>query len=273
MGKVEKASLAHSYDANGKMSAVFLMFKAGERPTGDVFQELAESGRYFSVSFDPRATSPSGPRDSSTTQNWLELLANGLTFDITGLAGGNAAKMQDPAYRFGFAADSIMLDTAKRSSLECISIAPGPHLIGGDAMLPVIRSQAWLAAMLTHLPGVQAVAWQPARSAVEPVFFRESVSSWIEGGPFPGLGLTAFSDQPGGNLISEGLWLFTGQELLVCNSIAEDAPQRVKVALRLIHWLVENGRISQPIDMTGPGGENFRLEPSADQRIVKVWRT
>ena len=71
---------------------------------------------------------------------------------------------------------------------------------------------------------------------------------------------------------SEGLALFTGQELHVAPDIAQGGADGAKIALRMLHWLVENGRIRESMSLTGPSGETLLLEPDDKLGIVKVWR-
>jgi hypothetical protein len=95
--------------------------------------------------------------------------------------------------------------------LTALALVPGPHLAGGDAMLPVVRGQAWLATRLCALPGVVAVGWEPARSLSSVSHFTVSVTRWLEGGVFPGLGLTALAEDREGGMRSEGLAFFPGR--------------------------------------------------------------
>ena len=53
---------------------------------------------------------------------------------------------------------------------------------------------------------------------------------------------------------------------------AMDQAQAGKVALRLLHWLVESGRVTETMSLTGPSGETLLLEPRPEQGIVCVWR-
>ena len=139
-------------------------------------------------------------------------------------------------------------------------------------MLPVVRSLAWLAARLADLPGARAVAWHPARNWCEAAHFRDSVLRWIEGGVFPGLAVASLAPVPDGGMQSQGLALFTGQELRLEPELAEDRAAGAKTALRLMHWLVEHGRLDAPERLPGPDGQTLRLEPSENARFVRVWR-
>jgi hypothetical protein len=140
-------------------------------------------------------------------------------------------------------------------------------------LLPVLRTHALLAARLASLPQVQAVAWHTAGSWNSPEHFRSHVMRWIEGGAFPGLGLAALVSKPDGSIASEGLQLFTGQELVLADDLAEDRAVGARVALRLMHWLVDNGALTQREILTGPSGEQLLLEPSSDRRLIKVCKT
>ena len=95
---------------------------------------------------------------------------------------------------------------------------------------------------------------------------------WIEGGVFPGLGLAALTPMPDGGMQSQGLALFTGQELRLEPELAADRTAGAKVALRLMHWLVEHGRLEAKETLPGPDGRPLHLEPSANGRFVRVWR-
>ncbi len=139
-------------------------------------------------------------------------------------------------------------------------------------MFPVVRCLASLAAQLSNLEGVNAVAWHPARTFSAPDYFRRGVQSWIEGGAFPGLGLTALMTNPDGGMQTEGLVLFTGQELRLSPEMCADRAEAAKVALRLVNWLVEHGKIMQSFTFTGPSGETLELEPVDNFSILQVWR-
>lgn len=260
-------STAGDIGAGDSGTAVSLLFAAGRRPAAAAIHELAEGQGGFSVSFDPGIeTAGANPAEAGRGQAWIELLANGLTFDLSGLAPGAPAEPPPCVHGYALAAG------ADPVALEALTMRPGPHLAGGHAMTPVIRSLSWLAASLTRLGGVEAIAWHPARSWCGPDYFRDGVLRWIEGGVFPGLGLTALAIMPDGGLQSEGLALFTGQELRIEPELTRDKAAGAKIGVRLIDLLVESGRIDTPQRITGPDGRPLRLEPSVNRRFVRVWR-
>ena len=238
--------------------AVVLLFAPGQRPAMREIQALSIAQGQFAVTLEN-----AGPGQDNC---WAELLANGLTFDLAGLAPGKPAATVDKGHQFGLA------DGFDPALLEGLTLSPGPHLISGGPMVPVLRCLAWLAAELASLENLQAIAWRPARTVCGPSYFRDVVMRWIGGGAFPGLGLTALVPQADGALVSEGLALFTGQELRLEAEPGTDQSQAAKVALRLLHWLVENGRVDQTMSLTGPSGETLLLEPRAEAGIVHVWR-
>jgi hypothetical protein len=71
---------------------------------------------------------------------------------------------------------------------------------------------------------------------------------------------------------SQGLALFTGQELRLEPELATDRAEGAKIALRLMHSLVEHGPLDAEERLTGPDGQPLRLEPSENQRFIRVWR-
>jgi hypothetical protein len=220
---------------------------------------LAESCASFAISFDPS-------QDSGGDEGWVELLVNGLTFDLAGLGSTLVSPPPRSAHFFGLSPDF------DEGPLEAITLLPGPHLSAGSTMFPVVRCLALLAAELATLPRVQAVAWHPARTCNAPELFRRGVLGWIGGGVFPGLGLTALQSNPDGSLQSKGLATFTGQELLLPPEMCYDQAQAAKIALRVVNWLVEHGRIEEQFSFTGPAGESLLLEPVDNSGIVRLWR-
>lgn len=139
-------------------------------------------------------------------------------------------------------------------------------------MPPVVRSLAWLTAILAALPKARAVAWHPARTWCAPQQFRDSVLRWVEGGVFPAFALAALAPTPDGGMQSEGLALFTGQELRLEPELAEDRMASARLGLRLLHLFAEQGRITEPEALTGPEGQRLRIEPSPNGRFVRVWK-
>lgn len=229
------------------------------RPRAADICAQARKVEQFSISLDPSA-------DGAQEEGWLELLANGLTFDLTGLAPQAPIQVPATIHSFGL---SERLDIGQH---QAVLITPGPHLAAGGAMFPVVRTLAMIAAQLAELEGVDAVAWHPARAVSDAGYFSRGVLRWLEGGAFPGLGLSALTPTPEGGLASEGLSLFTGQELRLAPDIVADRAEGAKIALRLLNWLVENGHIADPLEFIGPSGETLRLSPSENGTIVDVRR-
>jgi hypothetical protein len=209
---------------------------------------LAESGGAFTVTHDDDAG--------------LELLINGLAFDLAGLGETPAAR---PAGRHRFG-----LEEADLGGVEAIALVPGPHLTEGAAMMPVVRSQLLLALELAGLPGLVAVAWAPAQSWMAVDYFTRMITTWLEGGTFPVLGLTAIVNALDGGLQSEGLAFFTGQELRIEPELAEYRAPAAALAVRLINELVAQDPIASRHEFVGPDGTPMALEPSSNSRFVRV---
>ena len=189
-----------------------------------------------------------------------------MTFDLAGLDPGRPADLPECIHSFGLDANFDV------KSCTAVTLTPGPHLASGAAMFPVVRSLAWLSAVLAAIPNIEAVCWHYARSCSAPDYFRTSVLRWIDGGAFPGLGLAALIESDDGALQSEGLALFTGQELHLDADIASDRTENAKIALRLLHWLVEHGTVREQQSLAGPSGEPLMLNPEPSLGLVKVLR-
>lgn len=255
----------------GATPAVSLLFARGERPRAEDVHALTTSGGGFSVSLDPYAESEdaglhSGDQPEADASRWVELLLNGLSFDLTGLAPG--LNEDEPPFAYGFG----LPQGFPPEPLEAITLRPGGHLAGGATLLPVVRGLALLAARLSELPGLQAIAWHPARCWSAPQHFHDSVTRWCEGGAFPALGLAGLRPTAEGGLQSEGLALFTGQELRLQRALTEDRAEAAKLAIRLLHWLVERGPLVEAEQLIGPDGEPLLLEPSGNGRFIAAWR-
>lgn len=245
-------------------SAASLLFAPGDRPGPEHVRALARLDSAFAISLDPDGGAPP-PGGTAQAVRWVELLSNGLTFDLEGLMPGEPRPLPSRGYNYG------LPPAFPQGPLEAISLRPGPHIRAGARMLPVVRGTAWLAARLAALPKVQAVAWHPARTWSGPQHFRDSVIRWVDGGAFPGLGLTALAPTLEGGLQSEGLALFTGYELRLDRSLVADRAAGARLALRLLHWLVEHGKLEKEAALTGPSGESLLLGPSANGRFVDAW--
>ena len=255
----EPIASALRLEEQSNVSAVSLLFAPGKRPRAlDICAQAKSSGQ-FSISLDPSA-------DGGQEEGWLELLANGMTFDLVGLAPQAVIEVPQTIHAFG------LREKLDVGTLQPVLITPGPHLAAGSAMFPVVRTLAMIAAQLVELDGVDAVAWHPARAVSDAGYFRRSVLRWIEGGAFPGLGLSALVPTDDGGLASEGLALFTGQELFLTPDVVSDKAEGAKIALRLLNWLVENGRVTEVLEFTGPSGEALRIEPTDDPGRVKLRR-
>lgn len=226
---------------------------------------LAGACETFAVSLEPDQAARKA-EDGDAPGLWVELLVNGLTFDLVGLAPGPPSSIPPVAHRLGAVGDIA------KARLEALTLQPGPHLVGGGTMLPVVRSLAWLTARLTELAECTAVAWHPARCVGDPQPFREDVLHWSEGGVFPSLSLIGLTTEPDGALLSEGFHLFVGQELRIEPELAADRDAATSLAAQLLHRLAEHGRLEVAERAIAPDGAALRLEPSANKRFVRVWK-
>ncbi|TCM40796.1 hypothetical protein EDF59_104277 [Novosphingobium sp. ST904] len=243
---------------NAPRNGVSLLFPAGLRPSADRIADLletAESGGVAArVSFRP-------PPD----EGWLELLSSGLTFDLLGLSPAGAAAAVEAPHSYGF--DDIQAPCA----LEAVDLVPGGHIAGGAGLLPVVRTQVGIAAALALELPVAAVAWQSAGTLMEPRYFARVVMNWLAGGAFPALGLTALAAGSDGSIATKGLSRFIGQEMQLEARDGEPPADAIKLAIRVVDYLVRNGRLTEPREIEAPGG-NLLAEPSQVGRQIWVWR-
>jgi hypothetical protein len=198
---------------------------------------------------------------------WLELLREGLTFDLRGLADGPSRPIPAIAHRFDFSA------AAAAGGLEALSIVPGPHLAGGERSMPVLRGMLALARDLTqHFAQLQAVFWPPSHSAIGRRYFESVITAWLDGGAFPALGLTAFDEMPDGALQSVGLGFWIGQELRIEPPLTTDKVAATRLGVRLINQLVIVGGQDESERIIAPDGTRLVMRPSRNRDIIKVLR-
>jgi hypothetical protein len=240
-------------------SGLSLLFKAGERPSAADIAGALES-------IDASAPGTSISHRPDEAEGWLELLISGLTFELWGLAPAEGTPVTRARHRFG-------VDTRlAEEQVEAVTLVAGPHIYGGRAMQPVVRSMTGLAASLSLALPVVAVCWEPAGVWMDPRYFTRTVIGWLGGGPFPALGLTAVESDAGGIVRSSGLEFFCGQEIEVVPQEGEAPTDTVKLALRVIDNIIRRGPIDQRTVLETASEKALIAEPSADLKLVRVWR-
>ena len=225
-----------------------LVYAEGRRPDVAALEALAQAqpkggaGLRFALSHvpDPGA-------------GWAELLSAGLTYDCAGLAP--AAPAPTPT-------GGALLGLENAPEGEAISLSPGPHLADAMGMLPVVRVLAGLGAQLASLPGATAVIWNPARCWMPPAYFGKVVDNWLADGPFPALGLTSLERTSDGSIVSVGLALLTGQELRFLLDPKLVAADIARIAVRLIHALIDIEPLTGQHSFVGPDRETLLVTPN-----------
>ena len=236
--------------------AIFLMFEPGARPhCSDLRNALTRCQSPAHVSHEL----------SQDGFDLVELVVKGLTFDCTGLAPGEGARMPAPTETIGFD------DLAALPPLEALSLRPAPHLAGGGRMAPVLRTMFALAAELAMCLPTSAVLWQPAGIAMAPAHFSRITLAWLAGGMFPAPGLVALAAGADRAVASRGLGYFAGQEFRVEQGGQETAAQTLALAARLADHLVAEGPVTEPIEVT-IAGEPLFAEPARLGDQVWFWR-
>lgn len=265
------------------MKGIFLLFDSGTRPGREALRKFVDSNRFTSLTHDP-ARKPSlhvvGAQDAQSSVadasdetlkqpfQWLELLRDGLTFDLEGLAPGEGVSIPRAEHFFDIKSETIGPGT------EALRLAAGMHLSGAEGSLPVIRGMMGLARdLVKHFEHIKAVVWPPSASAIGRRFFESTATAWLEGGAFPALGLTAFRKTIDGGLQSVGLDFLIGQELRIEPGLAADEVAATRLGVRLINQLVHTGRVESREEVIGPQGDRLQLEPSVNGKFIRLWNT
>lgn len=244
------------------VTGLTLYFMPGTRPERADIQSAAgatgEAGARF------RVLSCEGG-----AEGWTEILANGLVFEMSGLAPAPPADCPDPLHFFGLAA-------AVQQSVpewEAVTIVPGHHLgPAGSAMFPVVRAMAGIVADLALALPVTGIGWGPARTMMEPRYYVRAILNWLGGGPFPALGMAALVPGNDGAMRSEGLAHFIGQEIHVASRSGETLSDTAKIAVRMADYLVGEGKLTEKREWQF-ADERVVAEPSQHAGLVWVWRT
>lgn len=260
---LEPYSLRHGGGQGSvQRNGVSLFFPPGQRPSADMMDSVLGMEPGTGGGAEVTARIVHRPPD---LEGWLELLANGLTFDLVGLAPSVPARSMEIVQQHGF--DSPFCS----DGMETVELVPGGHIVGGAGLLPVIRILAGLAASLALKLPVAAVGWQSAQTVMEPRYFAQLVVNWLAGGAFPALGLTALLRAEDGSIGTRGLARFSGQEMQLEGAPGESASDSLKLAIRVVDFLVRQGKLEGPREIDSPRGR-LLVEPSQTGRQIWVWR-
>lgn len=250
------------------VAELHLLFARGKRPDRRAIRAWTARQQSVSISHDPQTDAAASAEASSPgQQEWIELLRDGLTFDLCGLAPGSGSAFPMIEHRFDLSA------LPQAEAFEALSLRPGPHLSGARSSLPVVRTLFALACdMIRRFEDLIAVSWSPSRSAIGRQFFESVTSAWLDGGPFPALGLTAFAETPDHALQSIGLAYWTGQELRIEPPLSADRVSATRLAIRLVNHLVLTGGLDDDDRIIAPDGTRLVLRPARSRALISVWR-
>lgn len=239
-----------SFQSDGCAPIAALLYDVSALPSLQDLLAQSERSPTFAVSHMPDAK-----------DGWAELLRDGLTFDVHGLAGGPAQTPPEISAAVG-------LDRAALAGKGALMLSPGPHLAGAQRLLPVIRIAADLLADLARIGPASAIVWLPAKLAVRTDLFDKAIRPWFAGGPFPAPAFVAMHPDISGGLRSEGLNLFIGQEFILQSSSGKSKTDLSRVAIRLIDWLVAHGPVSIHTEAVLAGTGAVLLEVPESGRIL-----
>ncbi|TAD76588.1 MAG: hypothetical protein EAY70_09345 [Sphingomonadales bacterium] len=251
-----------------QVAELLLLFAKGKRPDRHAIRVLAGRLPTLIVSHDPLADdAPHAEALWPGQLHWLELLRDGLTFDLSGLEPGPAGDFPQLVHRFDL--PTMPAD----SEFEPMSLRLGPHLEAGGNSMSLMRGLMAVACdMVRQFEDLAAVVWGPAQTAIGRRFFESTTSAWLDGGPFPSLGLTAFVETPDGALESVGLGFWIGQELRIEPPLSSDRVAATRLGIRLVNHLVMAGEITEDHRIIAADGTRLVLKPSCGSTIISVLR-
>lgn len=260
---------------------LYLLFAKGTRPDRAAVRNFISGQRSVSLSHDPRADTSlqlaavdgqvleTRADVAAKTEGlvWLELLRDGLVFDLEGLAPGNKVAFPPIEYRFDLA------EMPGQAQFEVLQLLPGNHLRGGERSLPVAKALMALGRDLVHhFETLDAVVWPPSQSAIGRRFFESVSTAWLDGGAFPALGLTAFRETVDGALQSVGLDFWIDREMRIEPPLSSDKVAATRLGVRLINQLILVGGIDQNERIVAPDGSRLLLSLSRNRQFIRVSR-
>lgn len=257
-----------------------MLFAPGKRPTRAAILDFVVRQQSVLLSHDPASEAgveraiadgerpqPGGRSACAQDEVWLELLRDGLTFDLCGLAPGPCSGVPPIVHRFDFAPQD------GEDALEALAVLAGPHLAGGERTMPVMKAMLGLARdLVQHFADLVAVHWAPSHSAIGRRFFESVITAWLDGGAFPALGLTAFEETADGALQSVGLDIWIGQEVRIEPSLTTDRIAATRLGVRLINQLVIVGGLDESERIIAPDGTRLVMQASRNSQFIRVRR-
>ncbi len=264
-------------DAKG----LYLLFAKGKRPDRAAIREFVANQIAVNLTHDPADDSQlqlvaaegevikraEPDRRAPDDVRWLELLRDGLMFDLRGLSDGEAISFPEVEFKFD------LEEMPRPVFFEALQLTPGHHLAGGERTMPVAKGLIALARDLVHhFDEIEAIVWPHSSSAIGPRFFESVATSWLDGGPFPALGLTAFRETIDGALQSIGLNFWIDRELRIELPLSKDKISATRLAVRIVNQLVLLGGIDGNERVAAPDGSLLIMRTSRNGKFIRVWR-
>ncbi|MDE2620040.1 MAG: hypothetical protein KGL54_07740 [Sphingomonadales bacterium] len=200
--------------------ALTLLFRNGARPDAAA---LSASLPGIAVTAEDRAAGH--PEDEN-----LALVMHGWKHPVFGLAPAPPARSPHPRHGYDIV-------PAQLGQAEAVRVMAASGLVR-DQLLAAVRTQIALGCELARLPGLLAIGWEPAATALSPAYYLRVMQAWLAGGAFPGLGLAAL-ERDEREVRSHGFSLFAGHEIAVTLAAGEGPAGAARLALRAMHGRVE----------------------------------
>ncbi|WP_066556902.1 hypothetical protein [Croceicoccus bisphenolivorans] len=191
---------------------------------------------------------------------------DGFAMVLSGAAPGASARTGPPQYFFDIRNDGL-------EGTEAILLAPGGAANDNVSPLEMVRGLAAATLALTGAAHCIAVGWQPASSVMNCDYFAKVAREWLDGGPFPALGLASLMVEDGDVLVSRGMDAICGQEIAIAPIAGMANADRARAAIRMIDYMANHGRIREPDTMEIDGFGLFEVNPDASGKKIYLSRS
>lgn len=163
---------------------------------------------------------------------------------------------------------------------KAVTVAPHDSLTSGRHLPEVNHRILLLGKWIGQSLAATAAAWIPSRRIASLAYFDETVSAYLDGGPFPALFQTSFSQVRAGCFQTSGLEYFAGQEIRLTAPPDYSASDMAERLIRIIDDIATHGRIDTPARSAGmvpgetlvfsPGNNLAHLDITIHNRAIEI---
>lgn len=183
-------------------------------------------------------------KEQNTPLHGHKLYHNAMTFDLSWADPPVSADTDYSEYR------QILLN-CDLTKLNRIHLSIGNHIVQDRINLPVFETFVDLSQIIGEAVHAKAIAWRPARNVIGFDYFADAINRFMDGGPFPVLGLIDLQERKNDMYETYGLTYFAGYELRLQTLPDLTANMAMRIMVRLVNDIIMNGDFDDSISIPG----------------------